>query len=611
MLRHAAALPGGADRPPALRRAAANTRVKVADAAVGRRDSYGLVYVPAEKALICFGGCLLSNPAMDPAAAEAPYSEMTLNLEKGRWENRFPRGKAGLWGGLTGPAKAPAFPGSYYAFSLQDSDGNARPYLGAGYYNHMWNWGNYAFDSDRGRLVVYWTLPQQTAEYDPAARTWQLIAAAGKVSREFNEAMYFGAMCYDPVNKEVLGGQGGWVYAGGTWRKLQLGSPLLGRLRGKAEALRVRARNLAGASRARYYLAESVQEAKLRLDQSAAALALDAAALGKEARDAAVEAAGQAKTQLQWAGEHLAEAAAVLELAESSLARPAPAAIHRADAAREQLGRAVAALAEQPPPRAHARMVYDARNQKIVLFGGDALDRLLADTWVYDPATRSWAQRRPSPSPAPRSGYKMVYLPKSGKVLVVDGYGYPGKAEMWTYDTRQNQWQLLAEGGAERAAAPAGDWYPTPAAVDDDDCVFAISKENRSAATYAIRVDPTRVRRGGHRLSAELPRSRRSPAACLARIRSGLRSTGRRRSRLPRSRGGRSCRGTRGCCGKRRTGRRSNTPRAAAGAPARSTSTTTSCCTSAAATPPTTATRCCTTAFAPTATISATARSMP
>ena len=173
---------------------------------------------------------------MDRAAAEAPYSEMTLNLEKGVWENRFPKGKEGLWGEPTGPAKAPAFPGSYYAFSLKDVEGNTRPYLGAGYYNQMWNWGNYAFDSDRGRLVVYWTLPQQTAEYDPRRRTWQSIVSAEKVPREFNEAMYFGAMCYDPINKEVLGGQGGWVYAGCKWRKLQLGSPLLERLRGKAEA---------------------------------------------------------------------------------------------------------------------------------------------------------------------------------------------------------------------------------------------------------------------------------------------------------------------------------------------------------------------------------------
>ncbi len=488
-----AAVPGAAKWPPAWQQAAANTRRKVADAAVGRRTSYGLIYVPGEEALVCFGGCLLSNPKMDPAAAAAPYSEMTLNLEKGVWENRFPKGKEGLWGQSRGPAKAPEFPGSYYAFSLKDVEGNTRPYLGAGYYNQMWNWGNYAFDSDRRSLVVYWTLPQQTAEYDPVARTWQLIASAKTVAQEFNAAMYFGAMCYDPVNKEVLGGQGGWVYAGGKWRKLQLGSPLLQRLRGKAEKLRVRARNLAGASRARYYVAESVPEAKVRLDRSAAALPRDAAALAEEMKAAAAEAATQQKIQLQWAAEHLAAAAAIVKEAENSLARPAPAAIQQADAAREELGRAVAALAEQPPPRAHARMVYDARNRKIVLFGGDALDRLLADTWVYDTATRNWVQRRPSLSPAPRSGYKMVYLPKSGKVLLMDGYGYKGNAEMWAYDTQQNQWQLLAEGGADRAAAPAGDWYPTPAAVDEDDCVFAVCKEGGSAATFAVHVDPARI----------------------------------------------------------------------------------------------------------------------
>jgi hypothetical protein len=33
---------------------------------------------------------MMMDPKMDPKAVESPYSEMTLNLETGVWENRFP-----------------------------------------------------------------------------------------------------------------------------------------------------------------------------------------------------------------------------------------------------------------------------------------------------------------------------------------------------------------------------------------------------------------------------------------------------------------------------------------------------------------------------------------
>jgi len=478
----------------AVRAAPPNTWIKVADGGPGLRASFGLIYVPGEDAFVCFGGSMMMDPRMDPKATASPYSEMTLDLEKGVWENRFPKGKEGVWGEPVGPSKAPAFPGSYYAFKMKDAEGNSRPYLGAGYYNAMWNWGNYAWDADRGKVVVYWTLAHQTAEYDPVARTWVLTASAAELRQDFRDGMLFGAMCYDPVNKEVLGGQGGWVYADGKWRKLELGSPTVNRLRAKAESLRVRARNLAGAGRARYYVAESEEEATVKLDQSAAALRRTVAELADEVKEAQETAQGYEKTQLQWAAGPLAAALDALKKAEGALAgKVTPEGIHLADAARNELGRVVLALAVQPPPRAHARMVYDARNRKIVLFGGDALDRLMADTWVYDPASRSWEQRRAQRSPSPRSGYKMVYLPRSGKVLLMDGYGYQGRGETWVYDTRGNQWQLLAEGGAARGPAPAKDWFPTPAAAGRDDLVVVVLADGRSGlATFAARIDPAR-----------------------------------------------------------------------------------------------------------------------
>ncbi|HUU23614.1 MAG TPA: kelch repeat-containing protein, partial [Phycisphaerae bacterium] len=176
----------------------------------------------------------------------------------------------------------------------------------------------------------------------------------------------------------------------------------------------------------------------------------------------------------------------------------APDAIQAADAARDGLLRAMLDIFALPRPRAHARMVYDAKNKRIVLFGGDALDRLLGDTWVYDPAMQNWEERRPKLSPSPRSGYRMAYLPKSGKVLLIDGYGYKGSGEMWAYDARDNEWQLLAEGGAPRGPAQARDWFPLPAAANGDDLVVTFFRDGKAGlGTYAARIDASRVDHDG------------------------------------------------------------------------------------------------------------------
>ena len=469
--------------PASLKDAAPNTWVKVAGAP-GPRSSFGLTYLPTEKCFVCFGGAMAMNPETDKNATHNPYSELTLNLEKGVWENRFPKGKEGLWGEAVGPSRAPKFPGSYYAFTLKDVEANARPYLGGGYYNAAWLWGNAAFDRDRGRVVLYWTLAHQAGEYDPIARTWELSASAAGMPQEFRDGMLFGALCYEPVNKEVIGGQFEYAYKDGKWRKQELGSALVNGLRDKGQALRIRARNLAGAARARYYLAETSEEAKVKLDETAAALVKDATALAEEIRTASGKAEGYAKLQTGWAAEALAAVLAGLKRVQGLLAANVTAeTIAAADAVREDCGSVAGSLAACPPKRAHARMVYDEKNQKIVLFGGDTLDRLLADTWVYDPAARRWEQRRPKRSPPP-GRCKLVYLPRCGKVLLVG-------AGLWTYDVKEDRWQRLAEA----SPVPSDDWlFPNPAAVNGDDVVVGLFKDAKSGlAAYAARLDTART----------------------------------------------------------------------------------------------------------------------
>ena len=54
---------------------------------------------------------------------------------------------------------------------------------------------------------------------------------------------------------------------------------------------------------------------------------------------------------------------------------------------------------KQPPARANSRLAYDPVSKKVVLFGGDQLDKLTADTWVFDTAKQTWEERKPARTP--------------------------------------------------------------------------------------------------------------------------------------------------------------------------------------------------------------------
>lgn len=104
-------------------------------------------------------------------------------------------------------------------------------------------------------------------------------------------------------------------------------------------------------------------------------------------------------------------------------------------------------LTLQPKPRAHSPMVYDPVNNVIVLFGGDHLDYIMNDTWVYHCATRTWEKKMPAISPKPRAGHGLYYLPKQGKIALMGGYRYAAgqmnEFEIWTYDVGNNSWGLV------------------------------------------------------------------------------------------------------------------------------------------------------------------------
>jgi hypothetical protein len=180
-------------------------------------------------------------------------------------------------------------------------------------------------------------------------------------------------------------------------------------------------------------------------------------------------------------------------------------------------------LDQQPPQRANSRLVYDPEAKKVVLFGGDALDHLLADTWAFDVVTNHWEQCRPKLSPAPRAGHALLWLPRARKVLLAGGYGYTSATgyveglyrrlpfETWTYDTATDTWDLLTHCESEKDCPQGPVNGFLPAAVSDSDvavvlgsnytwtCTVAADRADAAgAAKYGVKPDTTERRTGPH-----------------------------------------------------------------------------------------------------------------
>ncbi len=133
-----------------------------------------------------------------------------------------------------------------------------------------------------------------------------------------------------------------------------------------------------------------------------------------------------------------------------------------------QLELAAETLDAEPPPRAMncgtARLsseqtgpagdtlVYDAKTKLYVLFGGDHLDYLTNDTWVFDPAKRRWLQRHPQAAPPPRANHRLEAV-GDGTIRLTGGYTYSSNTDYvggqyvdlddgeWVYDIATDVWR--------------------------------------------------------------------------------------------------------------------------------------------------------------------------
>ena len=99
-------------------------------------------------------------------------------------------------------------------------------------------------------------------------------------------------------------------------------------------------------------------------------------------------------------------------------------------------------------------MVYDSAADRIILFGGsrliDGVWTTQNDTWAFDYDTNTWTERQPIASPSPRAYHSMAYDARTDQIIIFGGIlsdeAWPNEPtinETWAYNYQRNTWTQL------------------------------------------------------------------------------------------------------------------------------------------------------------------------
>jgi len=423
---------------------APNTWVKVLEAETGGREQPIFVYAEKISRFVMATG-------MQAYGGDVPrhYDTEEFDLATRKWFNAYPPGVAegrpesGPVGGEYSRERAKQ---GYNGPVLFYKDGDHLRVGAGGQWLKTKTYGEYCYVPESSKVFAY--MWDKTLSYDVVARTWGDLEAEPRA-----KCRIWGSMCYDPVNNEILhaGGDGGsadvstWVYRieNNQWRKLDFGSDEFNELFVRAKQIRWQAKELLGRCSSRHAVAETEEEARVDLVAIAQKLAGAAEEMVAEIRSAKLDRSETIAAEV--ARKRIERAVASLRTVAPTLAGEiTPAEIASVRPIRVIFEQVADALSPEPPGRARSQIAYDPATKKIVLFGGDGLDRVLSDTWIYDCPTRTWEQRFPENCPAPRAGHILAWLPKAEKIVLAGGYSRePLAQEIWSYDTAANQWKPL------------------------------------------------------------------------------------------------------------------------------------------------------------------------
>ncbi len=465
-----------------------------ADASEGAGYSYsGLAYEPGRGQVLHWGGVLYAPKVTGRNDMRA------FDIAPGKWTSDYPSTAKDV--GITGGV---AF--TYTGNGEMRSDGLPKP-------------GTIVFgvcyDSKRKQLV--YTMPGLMAAYNPATKKWTDLKAMTVLNgKELPGAppFYGVGTCYDPVNDEIVlfphfvakntdlrdatgevtGHLGTFRYrfADNTWKRV---SDTMG-----SEEVKAQRKQLIGALAEVSAAADAIW--RLRREPKSAGSPEVAKRLLKAAAEA------DALALQTPALKHAAEAVSTGKLDDA----------HKACSAalwsmRDWLN---GKFQVEPEARCAAPLVYDPKNQCIVMFGGhnglvrtdldDPLARTkfslgLDDTWVYDCRTRQWRQLDCKQRP-PRTRLPMLaYDPASGLIVLVTlprpaTQKAAPKATIWTLDVAKATWSKRGEQdwpGPVFGHPHTGGWTPDQMmALDEKARLLLIVQPDgaqRTQTTYALKLD--------------------------------------------------------------------------------------------------------------------------
>ncbi len=99
------------------------------------------------------------------------------------------------------------------------------------------------------------------------------------------------------------------------------------------------------------------------------------------------------------------------------------------------------------PTRRHfSAMAYMSSLDRVLLYGGQSREGgpFVSDLWTFDPTTLEWEELHPATDPGERGQYGMAYDAKADKVVLFGGGGTsmngPFTDETWLYDPQANAW---------------------------------------------------------------------------------------------------------------------------------------------------------------------------
>ena len=97
-----------------------------------------------------------------------------------------------------------------------------------------------------------------------------------------------------------------------------------------------------------------------------------------------------------------------------------------------------------PEVRDYCGLVYDAKADRIIMYGGYSYGN--DETWVYNLNTNTWQQMHPAQNPGMISRFTMVYT--GNRTILFGGQDGPDNfvynGETWSYNLKANEWNNIS-----------------------------------------------------------------------------------------------------------------------------------------------------------------------